>query len=119
MRSGPWKYSKEENSPSYLIICDGGNVRSASLATTLKLDYGREAIAVGRLYMSPYTMEILTDWADRIVVTQPHMIESVPEHNHHKVSIIDFGEDHWGISIPPTLNQAADAGAAELVRTEA
>jgi hypothetical protein len=116
---GPiFKYSKEENSPSYLIVCDGGNVRSASLATTLKLDYGREAIAVGRLYMSPHTMEILTDWADRIVVTQPHMIESIPEHNHNKVSVIDFGIDQWGINIPPTLNEAANNGAQFLVDSE-
>ena len=118
MKGPLFKYTKEPNSPSYLIVCDGGNVRSASLATTLKLDYGREAIAVGRLYMSPETLVMLSEWADRIVITQPHMIESIPEYQHHKVNIVDFGPDSWGISIPQTLNQAADFGAEQLINSE-
>ena len=115
---GPWKIAKEPNSPKYLIVCDGGNVRSAAIATTLKLDHGREAIAIGRLYMSSETMEMLSGWADVIVLTQSHMIESVPEKYHNKALTAEVGVDRWGISIPHELNSIADQAAAWLVEKE-
>lgn len=115
---GPWKTTKEPNTAKYLIVCDGGNVRSAAIATTLKLDYGREAIAIGRLYMAPQTMKMLTDWANVIVLTQQHMIESIPKINRKKTLVAEVGVDRWGISIPPDLNNIADQAAKWLVEKE-
>lgn len=115
MKSSGWKYSLEPEAQKYLVICDGGNVRSAALATTLKLDYGQEAICIGRLFTSPDTMDMLSDWADKIVLMQPHMQESVPIRNWSKVFVTDIGQDRWGIYIHPELNQLTDEKAEFLI----
>jgi hypothetical protein len=99
----------------YLIVCDGGNVRSHALAQSLKWTHNQEAIAIGRLYMSPETMEMLSAWAERIALVQEHMIESIPEAYHDKVVVTDFGEDVWGMMLRPGLTDSADAYAAALV----
>jgi hypothetical protein len=65
--------------------------------------------------MSPETMEMLCGWAERIIITQPHMAESVPVAYHAKMAVADFGEDVWGMVIRPGLNDSADAYAAALV----
>lgn len=116
MKSFGWKYALEPKAQKYLVICDGGNVRSAALATTLKLDYGQEAIAVGRLFVTPETMRMLSDWADKIILMQPHMIESIPDYNQTKCGVVDVGPDRWGIYIHPELNELVNNYATELVR---
>lgn len=118
MKGKDFKFSKEVGSPSYLVVCDGGNVRSAAIATTLKLDYGREAIAVGRLYMSKETLYILCNHFDRIVLTQAHMLESIPAEFHFKCIVEDIGQDRWGISIHPELNSISDSVANSLISQE-
>ena len=118
MRPTGFKYAPEEGSPSYLVVCDGGNVRSAAIATTLKVTHGREATAVGRLFMRPDTMYELCRIFDKIILTQPHMIESVPQIFHDKVIIADIGPDRWGISIPQELNTLADDITDALIEGE-
>jgi len=114
----PFDYSIRKNTQSYLLICDGGNVRSYSIATMLKLKYGREAIAVGRLFTKPETMKMLCGWADNIVITQPHMIESIPEEYHSKIKIADIGQDRWGININPELEGIAVEVIEQLLQGE-
>lgn len=114
MKHSGWKYTLEPESIKYLVVCDGGNVRSAALATTLKLDYGQEAICIGRLFTSSETMLMLTNWADRIILMQPHMIESIPDFNQTKCGVADIGQDRWGIYIHPELNELVNQLAAEL-----
>lgn len=110
----PFKYGKIEGTPKYLVVCDGGNVRSVALATTLKLNYGIEAIAVGRLYMTSDTMKMLSEWADRIILTEPHMIESIPDYCQIKCGPTDIGPDRWGIYIHPELNSLVNIEAEKL-----
>lgn len=102
----------------YLCVCDGGNVRSHALAYHLKWIQKREAIAVGRIHVSKETMYMLTNWADRIILMQPHMIESIPKYFRSKCIVVDVGEDRWGVSIHPELNSIADQAAKWLVSTE-
>lgn len=102
----------------YLCVCDGGNVRSHALAFHLKWHKKREAIAVGRIHVSKETMHMLSDWADRIVLMQPHMAESIPKEFHSKIVVVDVGEDHWGVSIHPELNAFAAQGADWLLSLE-
>ena len=102
----------------YLIVCDGGNVRSNALGFHLKWHHNREAIAIGRLYMSPETMEMMTNWADRIVLMQPHMAESIPEAYHDKIVVVDVGVDRFGINIHPELNALTSQAAQMLVNAE-
>ena len=49
-----------------LCICEGGNVRSVSLAQHLK-EIGHEAIAVGDKYTSNETYALLFKWADKVI----------------------------------------------------
>lgn len=87
----------------YLCVCDGGNVRSQALAYVLHDIHGHEAIPVGRLRVSKETMKVFSDWAECIVLMQPHMVESIPDENRHKVLVTDVGVDRFGIYVHPEL----------------
>jgi hypothetical protein len=95
----------------YLCVCDGGNVRSHALAYVLHDLKGHEAIAVGRIRVSAETMEMLCGWSDRVVLMQPHMIESIPNSHRSKVLVTDVGVDRFGIYIHPELLAMVNAGA--------
>ena len=87
------------------------------MASVLKHEHGQEAIAIGRMIVSKETMQMLCNWADVIVVMQPHMQQSVPEDFHHKVRCIDVGEDRFGIYIHPELLPMVRNGAHWLLGT--
>lgn len=96
----------------FLTICDGGNVRSVSMAFVLKeLKQGHEAFAIGRLFTSVDTMNYLCTWADKIIIMEPHMIESVPTQWHKKIHIIDVGPDVYGYALHPDLMKLTQEGA--------
>lgn len=99
----------------FLVVCDGGNVRSHALAYVLHDQKGYEAIAVGRLRVTLQTLDMLCLWADRVVLMQPHMIESILSRHHSKVRVVDVGPDRWGIYIHPELLAIAQAGAEWLL----
>ena len=101
----------EEIKRRFLIVCDGGNVRSHALAYCLKWDHQQEAIAVGRIYMSRDTMHLLSEWADVIVIVQPHMEESIPISERDKLVCLDMGTDRWGYKFDGDLLKKAQAGA--------
>jgi predicted protein tyrosine phosphatase len=101
----------------FLCICDGGNVRSRALAYVLHDLMDHEAIPIGRRWASHYTMRMLCEWADVVVVMQPNMIESVPHDLQHKVRCIDVGEDRYGLNISPDLIRQVTAGAEKLLAT--
>jgi predicted protein tyrosine phosphatase len=98
----------------FLCVCDGGNVRSVALAYVLHDRLGHEAIAVGRQRVSPQTLRTFCAWADRVVVLQPHMEESIPEEFRPKVWCVDVGPDRFGLSIHPELLALAERGAKWL-----
>lgn len=85
-------------------------MRSHALAYVLHDLKGHEAIAVGRLRTSPETMDMLCGWAQRIVLMQPHMLESISENHRSRVLVTDVGVDRFGIYIHPELfSMASDA----------
>jgi len=92
----------------YLTVCEGGNVRSVTLAKILK-ELGEEAIAVGWKYTSPETFSLLVEWADRIVFVDleeniSKLYENLPAIEYrHKVRHLDVGEDNWGLAHHPDL----------------
>ena len=100
----------------FLCVCDGGNVRSAALAFVLHDLRGHEAIPVGRLRVSPETMNMMCHWADVIAIMQPHMIESVPEQFRAKVKCVDVGIDRFGVYVHPALLPLVNDGADRLIK---
>ncbi len=105
----------DENAKKFLCICDGGNVRSQAMVVALKELHRQEAIAIGRWRVSPLTMEMLCSWADKIIVMQPHMVESVPAQFHGKTVCVDVGEDRFGIQVHPELWVMVQSGAVQVL----
>lgn len=101
----------------FLCVCDGGNVRSQALAYVLHDLRGQEAIAVGRIRISKETMQYMCEWADTIVIMQPHMMESIPDLMRFKTVCCDVGVDRFGIYIHPELLEFVTAGANWLLNT--
>lgn len=99
----------------YLCVCDGGNVRSAALAYVLHNELKQEAIPIGRLMVSKKTMDYFCKWADVIVLTQPHMEESINKKFKDKLRCVDIGEDRFGVYIHPELLPMVIEGAKWLV----
>jgi predicted protein tyrosine phosphatase len=95
----------------FLCVCDGGNVRSQALAFVLHDRLGHEAIAIGRLRVSIDTMATMCNWADCIVIMQPHMQESIPSQYHSKLLCCDVGDDRFGVYVHPELLAMVTTGA--------
>jgi len=93
-----------------LCVCEGGNVRSRALAYVLHDLKGHEAIPVGTRWMQRETWNLLGQWADRIVVMQPHLQAFVPTAFQFKVRVLDVGPDTYGLNISPSLMGQVHAG---------
>lgn len=87
----------------FLCVCEGGTVRSGSAAHALKYYFGQEAIAASHAKLSDDTMEMLFEWADRIILMQPHFADRVPEVYVPKVKVCDVGKDVWMNPLHPLL----------------
>jgi hypothetical protein len=116
---GPFSPKRQVPTMKFLTVCDGGNVRSHAIAYILKHEYGNgkhEAIAIGRVTSSPETIQYMCNWADKIIITMPHMIESIPEGSRDKVLVADLGKDIWGVSMPQDLYHLAGKATDEILR---
>jgi predicted protein tyrosine phosphatase len=87
----------------FLCVCEGGNVRSVSLAFALKYPYGMEALACGWRSACQETLAMLCQWADRIIVMQPNFAEKLPPGFEEKVRCVDVGPDRFGNPFHPEL----------------
>lgn len=72
--------------------------------------HGHEAIAIGRFTSSEETIDTLCAWADRIVVMEPHMRESIPGECLMDTWCVDVGPDRWGSRIDPELKGLVEEG---------
>ena len=102
-----------------LCVCNHGNVRSVALARAIKdqteiytFPIKNEAIAVGAEYISPKTMKLLRDWADKIV----WMSDKVFPPN----DVIDYrvrvGVDRWHNPFHPELQEIMKEIAKEVLQ---
>lgn len=74
-----------------------------------------EALAVGRFTAAPDTLDMLFRWADRIVLMEPHMRESIPPEFLPQTWTVDVGPDQWGSQVDPFLREMCEEGADFLV----
>jgi protein-tyrosine-phosphatase len=84
------------------VFCKGGICRSAAMSNELK-KYGHDVLCAGLGYNSPETIQMLTDWADRIVVMQEELAPLVPMSGRSKMVVADIGPDVWEHSSDPDL----------------
>src|SRR5512135_1017219 len=87
-----------------LAVCQAGNVRSVALAWNLK-GKGHEAIAVGHATSSPATLKMLSKWADKVLLAQPHFFLNVPPEARKKAIVVNLGPDVWKDPTNPSLKR--------------
>lgn len=78
-----------------LCVCLAGVVRSVCAAWHFKA-LGHDALACGIHYNEPDTIEMLSAWADRIVVMQPEYADAIPKQFSNKIKVLDVGPDTVG-----------------------
>ena len=59
----------------FLVLCNGGVVRSVTLAAMLKYWFDQDAVAASIDKNQGGTMNMLCEWADAIVVVDEWMVE--------------------------------------------
>jgi predicted protein tyrosine phosphatase len=82
-----------------LVLCDEGNNRSVTVAHHLKY-WGHDVIAAGLKRNSRKTLQMLTSWADRIILTDRFQLadlQSLHESRFDtsKVDVWDIGPDKY------------------------
>lgn len=87
----------------FLTICEGGAVRSVSLATVLRWDFQQDAIPLSAAKNGPEAVDLLCQWADYIILMQPTFETVVPKRFHLKIRVLDVGPDVWGNPMDPKL----------------
>lgn len=82
-----------------LVLCDEGNNRSVTVAHHLKY-WGHDVIAAGLKRNSPETLQMLSEWADRIVLTERCQVPAIqsmwpplPAAFSSKLDLWDIGPD--------------------------
>ncbi|MBI2109785.1 hypothetical protein HYT58_01275 [Candidatus Woesearchaeota archaeon] len=86
-----------------LCVCRAGVVRSVALAKILKELFNQDALSVSWQYNSKETLDILYNWADKIVVVVKDYKVKIPSKYWSKLSVTDIGEDNWHDATNPEL----------------
>lgn len=95
--SGKWFNVCRENSPTVLVLCQGGNVRSAAAAFLLRYKYGIDAVSASLECNSPDTLDLLYAWANYVLIMDERLMQYVPEEwEKHRVRLCAVGPDHFG-----------------------
>ena len=86
-------------------LCAGGVSRSVGLAFVLKYHYGHDAIAGSYEKNSPETIDMLCQWADRVITVMPSYVKYIPEGYHYKTTVYNLGLDRWLNALHPDMHQ--------------
>jgi len=81
-----------------LVLCDEGNNRSVMVAHHLKY-WGHDVIPAGVKRNSPATLQMLSEWADKIIVTELRQIPEIEAtwstNFTPKIDIWNIGPDNY------------------------
>ena len=102
-----------------LCICQGGNVRSVTLAYVLKYGYGIDALAAGWEPNPPETLEMLGAWADHVFIADEVMREKLPPALQSRAHTIPVGPDRWFMSLHPELLEICKTLLAQVIVAKA
>jgi predicted protein tyrosine phosphatase len=76
-----------------LCLCEFGSNRSVHFANVLKHVEGFETLAAGLKKNTPETLEMLSKWADVIVIVDSALLPQVPDKFKDKIKLYDVGPD--------------------------
>jgi hypothetical protein len=79
----------------FLTVCEGGAVRSVSLATVLRWDFQQDAVPLSAAKNGHEAVDLLCEWADYIILMQPTFETAIPKKFAHKIRVLDVGPDIW------------------------
>lgn len=85
-----------------LTVCDQGNNRSVTLGHQLKY-MGNDVIPVGLETNSTDTLNMLYQWADRIITTERVQNHTIPQQYQPKVRLWEIGPDIYKRPFNPDL----------------
>ena len=88
-----------------LCLCAGGVSRSVGLAYLLKYYYGHDALACSYEHNSPETIDMLCNWADRVLTVMPDYVQYIPEKYHVKTTVYNLGLDRWLNALHPGMHE--------------
>ncbi len=100
----------------FLTVCEGGAVRSVSLATVLRWDFQQDAIPLSAAKNGPEAVDLLCEWADYIVLMQPTFETVVPKKYSAKIRVLDVGPDIWFNPMDNRLRQIVGEAAEQWSR---
>lgn len=87
-----------------LCCCAGGNWRSHHLALILKDCFHQDAIACGlATSQGDDTLEMLYNWADKIIVMTNEVKDNVPEQWRYKMEVWEVGQDNYNHTVSSAL----------------
>jgi hypothetical protein len=101
----------------FLTICEGGIVRSVSLAAVLRWDFKQDAVPLSGAKSSDEVISLLSDWAEYIIVMWNPAVERIPKRNIGKIRLFDVGPDIWGNPMHPELRDLMGLKAEEWKRS--
>lgn len=102
----------EKVKKKFLTVCEGGNVRSVSMAFTLKYEFHQDAIAFSHSRNGDEALKLLADWADYIIVMEPKFADRF-EAWKGKVRVYDVGPDRWMNPLHKELYEIVSRGAQD------
>lgn len=90
-----------------LCVCQKGCSRSVGTVYRLNRRHFNNVLAVGHQTTSAETLRMLCEWADIILLAEPHMLEHLPLEGlwpkvEHRFTI---GPDVWGKAFHPELQE--------------
>jgi len=85
---------RRDHSHKLLVVCQQGNNRSVTIASSLKYaEGGQDVLTAGLETNTKATLAMLFKWADRIILTD--QTQRVPEEFLDKVRLWDVGADTY------------------------
>lgn len=89
-----------------LCVCNKGNCRSVGTRHCLNKRLYNNVISIGATNTSPYTLTMLCEWADKILLAKPYHIDYLPRGFENKVdSNFTIGEDVWNNPLNRKLHE--------------
>lgn len=103
-----------------LTVCAGGNCRSVTLATLLKFEWKHDAIAASVNKNGDELFNLLIAWCNRILTVDTGVHEKFLTRFPHaadKTTLLNIGQDRWGMSMHPDLVPLAHRLITEWVQS--
>lgn len=102
---GDW-FPPQNNPPRILVLCQGGNTRSAAVSFILKYKYEIESLTASLERNTPDTIKMLIRWCDFFIVVDDKLLDKLPDGIvMNKVLVCNIGDDVWFHPFHPELLQ--------------